>query len=141
HFADGKQTAQTASAVNIGSNSATLVMRRRHHWNGLPAHVDSELQTSLENVREPFPQKRLGLVRDIEVNALRAAALDLSVNRTRHHIARSQRTARVISPHEIPATVVPQSPAFATDGFGNQKSTLLGRKQAGRMQLTDPQVC
>ena len=96
-------------------------MRRRHYWNGLPAHVDSELQTSLENVREPFAQERFGLVRDIEVNALRAAALNLGVNRTCHYIARGQRTARVKSRHEILATVVPQNSAFATDGFGNQK--------------------
>src|SRR5438105_13014697 len=98
-------------------------MRRRHHWNGLPAHVDSELQTSLENVREPFPQKRLGLVRDIEVNALCAAALDLSVNRTRHHIARSQRTARVIARDELLTAVVRQSTAFARDGCGKQTVT------------------
>ena len=117
HFADGIQTAQTARTVNIGFNSATLVMRRRHHRNRLPAHVDPELQTSLENVREPFAQECFRFVCDIEVNALRTAAFNLGVDRARYHIAWRERTTRMISRHEIIAATVPQNPALTTDRF------------------------
>src|SRR5947208_8731500 len=99
HFADGVQTAQTARAVDVGLDSTALIMRRRHHRNRLPAHVDPKLQTGFENVRKTFTQKRLGLMRDMQINALRTRAFARTIDRPPEHITRSPRTAELICRH------------------------------------------
>src|SRR4029077_9578900 len=124
HFPDGVQTPQAAGAVYVGPDPTALIMRRWHHWNWRPAHIDPELQTGVENVRKTFTQKRLGLVRDVQINALRTAAFDLGIDCTRHYIARGQRATRVISRHEILAAGITQDSPFAADCFRNQKRTL-----------------
>ena len=110
-------------------------MRRWDHRNWLPAHIDPKLQTGLENVRKTFTQKRLGLVRNVQINALRTAAFDLRIDCARHYIAGGQRATRVISRHEILAPGITQDSPFAADCFRNQKRTLFGVEEAGGMEL------
>src|SRR5437773_5493298 len=131
HFANGVQTAQAARPVYVGLDSTALIMRRRHDRNRLLAHVDPKLQTGFKNVRKTFTQERLGLVRDIQIDALRTAALDLGVDRPRHHITRSERAARMISLHEIFASAVAQESAFTPECFRTQKRPLLSVKETG----------
>src|SRR2546428_2135669 len=135
HFPDGVQTPQIAGTVYVCLDPPALIMRCWDHRNWLPAHIDPKLQTGLENVREAFTQKRFGLVRNVQINALRSAAFDLGIDRARHYIARGQRATRVISRHEILTAGSPQDSAFAADCLGNQKRTLFGVEQAGGMEL------
>src|SRR6266478_5816131 len=63
---------QTCRAINIGFNSTALIMRSGYYWNRLLRYVDPEPQTCLINVRETFPNKFRGSVRDIQKNTFRA---------------------------------------------------------------------
>src|SRR5438045_6514275 len=110
-------------------------MRRWYNRNRLAAHVDPKLQTGLKNVRKTFTQKRLGLVRNVQINALRTAAFDLRIDCARHYIARGQRATRVISRHEILAPGITQGSPFPADCFRNQKRTLFSGEKAGGMEL------
>ncbi len=97
HFADRVKSGQRRRAIHVGLDSAALIMRRRHHRDRLFRHVDAEPQTGFVNVREPFAQEFRRLVRDIEINTLRAGALHLGVDRAGHDVARRERSLRMIS--------------------------------------------
>src|SRR5207302_9709205 len=122
-------------AVYVCLDSRAQLVRRWRHWNWVPAQIGPEVQRGLKNVRNGFTQKRLGLVRNVQINALRTAAFDLRIDCARHYIARGQRATRVISRHEIFAPGITQDSPFAADCFRNQKRTLFGVEEAGGMEL------
>ena len=81
-------------------------MRGRHDRNWLLRDVDPELQTCLINVREPLPNEFGRFVSNVQKHAFCAGALDLSVDRARYDIARSERATRIVPFHKIFAATV-----------------------------------
>src|SRR6202011_5520872 len=80
NFADRIQSRQTRYAVDVGLNSAALIMRRRHDWNRLFRHIDPEPQTGFVNMREAFLNELRRLMGDVEKYTWRAGAFDLGVD-------------------------------------------------------------
>ena len=77
------------------------------------------------------------LVRDVEIDTLRARALHLGIDRTCHDIARRERPARMYAGHKIFASAVAQNSAFAAHSLGDQKRVRLRMKKAGWMKLDE----
>ena len=75
------------------------------------------------------------LVRDVEIDTLRARALHLGIDRTRHDIAWRERPARMHACRKIVAFAIAQHSAFAAHSLGDQKRGRLRMKEAGRMKL------
>ena len=76
-------------------------MRRGHHRDVVASDVDAYFQAVLVDVGEVM----LGLfgvfMCDIEVNVVLAPLLHLAVDGACHHVARSQRQARVVFLHKL----------------------------------------
>src|SRR5947209_2298987 len=85
-FTDRVQSRQRGRAVHVGLDSTALIMRSRHDGDRLLRHVDAETQARLVNVRKTLAQELRRLLRDVEVDALRAGAFHLSVDRARNDV-------------------------------------------------------
>ena len=92
HLADRIESRQAGGAVHVGFDSAALIMRRRYDRDRLLRHIDPVTQAGFVNVRETFLQKFSRLMGDIEINALRAGAFHLGIDRPGHDIARRERS-------------------------------------------------
>src|SRR5262245_54040125 len=95
HFPDRVQTGQAGRSVHVRFDSATLVMCCGYDRDWFLRHVDAIAQTSLVDVRESLLQELARLVRDVEIDTLRARALHLGIDRTGHDIAWRERPARM----------------------------------------------
>src|SRR5438552_10628158 len=91
-------------------------------------------------MRKALLNKLRRLVRDIQKHTLRAGALNLGVDRTRHDVSRRQRAPRMVTLHEIFAAIVSQNSALPAHCFRNQKGFGLRVEQAGRMKLNELHV-
>ena len=139
-FADCVQARQVGSAGQIDDDAAAGVVRRRHHRNRLPAHVDAEFQAARQNGRKAGAEERRGQMAHVQVDAVRAQALHFMVDGARHDVAGSQLAAFVEALHEAAAVRQQQASAFAAHGFGNQERPRLRVVEAGRMELVELHV-
>src|SRR4029453_13282175 len=122
-------------ALPVFFNSATLVVRRGYNRDGFLRHVDSIAQTRLVNVGEAFLQEFARLMCDVEIDTLRAGALHLGVDCTRHDVAWRERPAWMHPRRKIFTFAVAQDTAFAPHRLGDQERGRLRMKEAGWMKL------
>jgi hypothetical protein len=80
---------RSVRAAQIGHHPAAGVVRRRHHRDRLPGHVEAVFQAFGVNVGKMGADEIGGLVADVQIHAFRAQSLHFMVNGTRHDIARA----------------------------------------------------
>src|SRR5580700_2431873 len=90
HFAGGIEPLDRSTSVKVGHHAAAHVVRRRYHWNRLPRHINAEALAARVNVGESVANEIRRLVAEIEVNAIKAQSLHLSVNCACDDIARRE---------------------------------------------------
>ena len=140
HFPNGIKAAQAGFAIEIGLHSAALIVSGRNDRDGLGGDVDAVAETGLVNGGEPAFQKIRRLVRDVEKDALAAAAFHFGVNGPGHNVAGCQLLLRVVVFHEPPALGVEEDSALAPHGLGNKEGLGLGMEKAGGMKLNELHV-
>ena len=114
-------------AVDIGRNTAHLVMDSGHHRNRFFGDVDvGKVVTNFEYRRQALHDGLNAQVGHIEVDVVfvrtaAAAFFDLLVHAARHVIARCQIfVSRCVTFHETLAQAIAQNRAFASAAFGQQ---------------------
>ena len=60
-------------------------------------------------------------MRDVQQHMIRAGFFHLAVNRSRHDVARRKRFHRVHAVHKFFAVQIFKNPAFAANGFADEK--------------------
>ena len=112
-------------------------MLGRHDGDRLFRHINAEARELLVNRWEMLAHKFGRLMADIEMHIIKAEALDLIVNRARHHIARGQlHPFRVVIRHKAVARLwVQQMPALAAHRLCDEEVFDLQIIKAGRVEL------
>ena len=103
HFADGVEIVHVGARIEVRHHAAATVVGRRHHGDGLSAHIDAEFHAAFHDVGKMLAQERLGLVGNIQIYAVQAAFFHLVVDGARHHVARRKFGALVVGGHEARA--------------------------------------
>ena len=72
--------------VHVYEHSTTHVVGRRHHRDRLFGHVCAKRETFLIDIWEAVPHQVRILVRNIQIDAIVSALLQLTVNSTGHNV-------------------------------------------------------
>ena len=130
------EAGQIGAAVAVHDDAAAGVMLRRHDGDRPGRHVDAEADQLFVNVGKVAAHEFGGHVADVEVDVVEAVALDLGVDRARHHVARREFGARIVVGHEAMAGArVEQPPALAANGLRDEEVLDVEIVEAGRVEL------
>ena len=89
-FARRVKPGQVGAPVAIDHDAAAGIMLGGHDRDRLGRHVDAQPDQFLVDVREMALHEIGGHVADVEVDIVQAVALDLGIDRPRHHVARGE---------------------------------------------------
>ena len=116
-------------------------MRGRDDGDHVFGQVDADRQALLVNIREMAHHLFGVLVRDVEVNELLARDLELVVDAAGYHVARSERSHRVVLLHELLAVLQSQQASEAPHRLGDQeRRALAGIVERGGVELDELHV-
>src|SRR4029077_20316333 len=90
HFADGKKPPQSRGAINICTNTSTLIMSGGNDRNRLDCDINPETQTALINVRKTLLNEVCRFPSDIEIHAGRTGTLHFCIDGPSDNVAGRQ---------------------------------------------------
>jgi len=136
-LADRPEPRNRGAALEIGRNTAALVMRRRNDGDGLDRDVDPVAEAFAVDAGEALADEARLLVRDVEEQILGAASLHLVVDRAGDDVARRELGLRMMRFHEGRAVETTQDRALAAERFADQETLRLWVEESRRMELVE----
>ncbi len=136
-LADGIQTGDRSASVDIGFDTAALVVRRRNDRDGFLGHIHTAVIAVLVNVGETLHQETGGFVSDVQADMIRAVFLHFFINGARHDIPGCQRKTGIVVLHELGAVQILEDSTFAADGLADEERAALGIIKTGGMELDE----
>ena len=132
-FADGKKAGHGGPAVNIGGDTAHVVVRGRGHRNGLDTRVDAGALAGREDCGETIRESLADGLAAIQEGAFSGRVL--AMHGPGDDIARGEFGIVVDRFHEAMAGLVDQGRAFPAQGFGTQRGGVETGIEGGGVEL------
>ncbi len=121
----------------VGDHTAAGVVGRGNHGDGLGGDVDAEIQALLIDAGKTGLDEVLGLMADIQKDAVVTGLFEFGVDGPGHHVPEGQILQGVVFGHEGRAVFIHENPAFAPHCFGNEEIFGLGVVQTGGVKLDE----
>ena len=121
HFPGREEIGDIGFPIQVGSYATATIMGSGDDGDGVPGHVDAELQAMGIDIGEATSHEAAVLVGDVEGYEIFSGSLQLIVDRPGDDIPRSQVSHLVRPTHEGVALPIPQDPTFTSNGFADEE--------------------